>query len=127
VSVLYVAFQRVLQVVFLLFRSTEFKELEIVVLRHELAVLRRHVRRPAFRSADRWFLAVAARVLPKVRWSPFLLRRQRCCDGIGVSWRDTGPTVDDPDARRSTLTSEPRSFDSRAKTHVGAIGASSAN
>jgi hypothetical protein len=39
-SILYIAFQRVLQLVFLLFRSTEFRELEIVVLRHELAVLR---------------------------------------------------------------------------------------
>jgi hypothetical protein len=38
-SVLYVAFQRVLTLIFLLFRSTEFKELEIVVLRHELAEL----------------------------------------------------------------------------------------
>jgi hypothetical protein len=73
VSVLYVAFHRVLQVVLLLFRSTEFKELEIVVLRHELAVLRRHVTRPAFRSADRWLLAAAARVLPRVRWSSFLV------------------------------------------------------
>jgi putative transposase len=73
VSTLYVAFQRVLQIVFLLFRSTEFKELEIVVLRQELAVLRRHVRRPAFRSADRWFLAAAARMLPKVRRSGFLV------------------------------------------------------
>jgi putative transposase len=72
-SVLYVAFQHVLQVVFLLFRSTEFKELEIVVLRHELAVLRRHVRRLAFRSADRWFLAAAAQMLPRGRWSSFLV------------------------------------------------------
>jgi hypothetical protein len=48
----------------LLFRSTEFKELEIVVLRHELAVLRRQVKRPTVRSADRWFLAAAARTLP---------------------------------------------------------------
>jgi len=39
-SVLYVAFHRVLPLVLLLFRSTEFKELEIVVLQHELAVLR---------------------------------------------------------------------------------------
>jgi putative transposase len=44
--VLYVASHRVLQLILLLSRSTEYKELEIVVLRHELAVLRRRVRRP---------------------------------------------------------------------------------
>ena len=44
-SVCYVALQRVLQFVALAFRSREFKELEIVVLRHELAVLRRQVDR----------------------------------------------------------------------------------
>jgi putative transposase len=72
-SVLYIAFQRVLQLVFLLFRSTEFKELEIVVLRHELVVLRRQVGRPAFRVGDRWFLVAASRILPRVRWSSFLV------------------------------------------------------
>ena len=40
-SVCYVALHRGLELIFLLFRSPEFKELEIVVLRHELAVLRR--------------------------------------------------------------------------------------
>lgn len=72
-SVLYIAFQRVLRLVFLLFRSTEFKALEIVVVRHELAVLRRQVGRPTFWSADRWFLAAAARMLPRVRWSSFVV------------------------------------------------------
>jgi putative transposase len=72
-SVCYLALRRVLQLVGLLFRSTDFKELEIVVLRHELAVLRRQVKRPAFRSADRVFLAAASRMLPRVRWSSFMV------------------------------------------------------
>lgn len=52
VSIVYVALQRILQLVSLLFRSADSKELEIVVLRHELAILRRQVHRPAF-SAGR--------------------------------------------------------------------------
>jgi hypothetical protein len=43
-SVCYVGLQRVLQLVVLRFCSREFKELEIVVLRHELAILRRRGR-----------------------------------------------------------------------------------
>jgi hypothetical protein len=72
-SVIYVTFHRVLQLILLLFRSTEYKELEIVVLRHELAVLRRRVKRPPLRAADRWFLAAAARTLPRVKWGAFLV------------------------------------------------------
>jgi len=72
-SVVNVVFLRILQLVFLLFRSAESKDLEIVVLRHELVVLRRHVRRPPFRAADRLFLAAASRSLPRVSWSLFLV------------------------------------------------------
>ena len=72
-SVLYVVLQRVLQLVSLVFRSTEFKELEIVVLRHELAILRRQVPRPAFRPTDRVFLAATSRMLPRVMWSAFVV------------------------------------------------------
>jgi putative transposase len=49
-------------------RSEEFKELEIVVLRHQLEILRRQTRRPELRSADRAFLAAASRLLPRKRW-----------------------------------------------------------
>jgi hypothetical protein len=38
-------------------RSREFKELEIVVLRHELAVLRRQVAQPQLHESERVFLA----------------------------------------------------------------------
>jgi len=72
-SLCYVVLQRVLQLVCFRFRSTAFKELEIVVLRHELAVLRRQVRRPASRSADRMFWAAASRMLPKGSWSLFVI------------------------------------------------------
>ena len=60
-SVCYVAFRRVLQLVVLLFRSTE------------LALLRRQVRRPAQRPADRFFLTAASRLLPRIRWASFLV------------------------------------------------------
>ncbi len=93
----YVAIQRVLQLVGLLCRSTEFKELEIVVLRHELAVLRRQVRRPAFRSADRLFLAAASRLLPRVRWSLFLVTPATLLAGTG----DWSPTAGLPTTSRS--------------------------
>jgi putative transposase len=37
-----------------------FKEIEIVVLRHELAILRRQIARPAPQPADRAFLAATS-------------------------------------------------------------------
>jgi hypothetical protein len=67
-SLVYLALRRVLALVVLRFRSGEFKELEIVVLRHELEILRRQTGRPRLRPADRVFLAAAGRVLPRCRW-----------------------------------------------------------
>jgi len=69
----YVIARRVLEIVVLRFRSKSYKELEIVVLRHELAILRRQVARPDLRDADRVLLAAASRILPRARWSVFLV------------------------------------------------------
>src|SRR2546430_16079035 len=70
-ALLYLALRRVIEVVSLPLRPDQFKELEIVVLRHELAILRRQAGRPALRPADRAFLAAASRLLPRERWRSF--------------------------------------------------------
>jgi putative transposase len=72
-SFVYLAMRRLMALVLLRFRCSEFKELEIVVLRHELAVLRRLSARPALRPADRVFLAAASRLLPRGRWPSFFV------------------------------------------------------
>ena len=48
-------------------------ERQILVLRHELAMLRRKIRRPAIRPIDRLFLTAASRLLPPGRWQAFVI------------------------------------------------------
>ena len=72
-SLCYLVRQRLLPLAALRFRSDEFKELEIVVLRHELAVLRRQLARPELSPPDRVFLSAASRLLPRARWRSFVV------------------------------------------------------
>lgn len=55
-SLVYLLFRRALAVAALRLRSREFEELEIVVLRHELAVLRPRVKgvKTTFRPEEAW-------------------------------------------------------------------------
>jgi putative transposase len=51
-------------------------EVENAVLRQQLAVLRRTVKRPPLRRRDRLLLAAAGGLLPRDRWSAFLVSPQ---------------------------------------------------
>ena len=60
----YLALCRSVQLLVLLARGDAAKDLEILVLRHQLGVLRRQISRPRFEPADRALLAAVSRVLP---------------------------------------------------------------
>ena len=49
------------------------KDLEILVLRHQLRVLQRTSDPPRFRARDRVLLAAASRLIPRDRWVAFLV------------------------------------------------------
>jgi len=57
----------------LLARGDAAKDLEILVLRHQLIVLQRQTSRPKLEPADRALLAAISRVLPRDRWSCFFV------------------------------------------------------
>jgi putative transposase len=50
------------------------REVEILVLRHQLKVLSRKAGHPNLRRADRALLAAVSRLLPRERWASFLVR-----------------------------------------------------
>ena len=70
-SLLYLGLRQVFEFLILLGRSADRKELEILVLRHELSVLRRQAKAPRYRVSDRALLAALSRALPRERWSAF--------------------------------------------------------
>jgi hypothetical protein len=74
VVVVYLLVRNLFAVVRLLPQLRRSKELEILVLRHELAILRRQAARPALTRADRALLASLSPSLPRTAWSCFPVR-----------------------------------------------------
>jgi putative transposase len=73
-SFIYLALRRSLELILLYSRSAEAKEIEILVLRHELAVLRRQHPWARLQPTDRALLVALSRLLPRARWSVFLVQ-----------------------------------------------------
>ena len=73
-SFLYLAFVRVLQWFRLVRHDNEELAVEVVMLRHEIAVLRRQVARPALRPTDRALFAGLSRLFDRRRPGRFFVR-----------------------------------------------------
>jgi putative transposase len=69
----YLLVRRFLDVLSGCFRSRVAKDAEIAILRHQIEVLRRQVNRLDLEPADRAVLALLSRLLPRARWSAFMV------------------------------------------------------
>jgi hypothetical protein len=84
-------FLQLLNLLMLLGRSSASKDIELLVLRHEVAVLRRTDRRPRLDWADRAVFAALVRRLP-----PLLRVHRLVTPGSVLTVCDTGGDVEGP-------------------------------
>ncbi|WP_405784343.1 integrase [Streptomyces sp. NBC_01378] len=109
----YLDFTRLLGRLALLHRSSASKDIELLVLRHEVAVLRRTNPKPSFDWADRAYLTALIRELPQQlrRHRPItpdtILRRHRRLGTKKWTYRPDEPPADRPGDRRAHRTTHP--------------------
>jgi putative transposase len=68
-SLVYTVVRGLISLVVVVSHEDLSKEVELLALRHENAVLRRQVPRPRYESADRLWFAALSRLVPRRRWS----------------------------------------------------------
>ena len=129
----YLAVCRSIQLLVRLARGDAAKDLEILVLRHQLSVLRRQTPRPRLQPADRALLAAVSRVLPRSRWSCFLVQPETLLRWhrrlVAGAWtyphRQTGRPPLDPDVQQLIVrlaTENPRWGYQRIKGELQRLG-----
>jgi len=69
IKIVYLLTCRILGLDVLVFRGDRAKDAELLVLRHENAVLRRHAGRVRYEQGDRVWFAAVARLLPRRCWT----------------------------------------------------------
>ncbi len=89
---LYLIFSQLLTWLTLLPRAPSSTDIELLVLRHEVAVLRRTNPKPHRDWADRALLAALIRRLPAVMRGRRVVTRPRSCAGTAIWWPTSGPT-----------------------------------
>ncbi len=99
----YLTLCRSIQLLVLLARGDAAKDLELLVLRHQLTVLRRQVPHSKLEPADRTLLAAISACCPGPAGPASLSSPRRCCAGTDASSPAHGPTgTADQDGHRST-------------------------
>ena len=129
-KIAYVLTCRMLGLVVLLCRGDQAKDAELLVLRHENAVLRRNAGRVRYESADRvWFTALA-RLIPRRRWAevfpvtPATLLAWHRRLAAKKNERASGAS---PAARRRSQALHALSFAWRGRIRCGGTAGSTAN
>jgi hypothetical protein len=89
----YLLLRQVLHLLTQLARDDGAKDVELLVLRHQVAVLRRQVHRPDLQPAARVVLAALSRLLPRAQWSTFLRHPRH---PAALASATPGPSLDLP-------------------------------
>jgi len=124
-KIVYLLVRRMLGLAVLLFRRDMAKDAELLVLRHENAVLRRPADRAWYEPADRVWFAALVRLLPRRRWTePATLLAWHSRLAAGKYDTSNSPS---PAARRRSRASPALPFAWRKRIRCGDTAGSTAN